>query len=94
MSHTRPSRWLPVLLLPLCVAGADAANLSTREITLATGQSMAHVIAILCATLGGVVWGAWGPQYIFYMAAALSLLNYYVAWKVKLPEKSVAASLR
>jgi MFS family permease len=56
--------------------------------TLTTGQSMDHVVSIICAALGGLVWGAWGPQYIFYMAAGLSLLNYLVAYKVKVPVKS------
>jgi hypothetical protein len=60
--------------------------------TLATGQSMDHVVSIICATLGGVVWSTWGPQYIFFAAAALSLLNYLVAWKVKMPVKEVTAA--
>jgi hypothetical protein len=56
--------------------------------TLTTGQSMDHVMSIICATVGGVIWGTWGPQYIFYLAAVLSLLNYLVAYKVKMPAKT------
>jgi len=56
--------------------------------TLSLGLSMDHVVSILCAYGGGIVWTVWGPQYIFYLAAVLSLVNLYVAWKVQLPKES------
>lgn len=55
--------------------------------TLSLGLSMDHTVSILCAYGGGIIWTIWGPQYIFYLAAALSLVNLYVAVKVKLPPK-------
>ena len=55
--------------------------------TLSLGMSMDHVVSIACAFSGGIVWSLWGPQYIFYIAAALSLVNLFVAIKVKLPEE-------
>ncbi len=51
--------------------------------TLSLGVSMDHFVSIICAYLGGIVWYVWGPQYIFFLAAALSLVNLYVAGKVK-----------
>lgn len=51
--------------------------------TLSLGVSMDHFVSIICAYLGGIVWSLWGPQYIFFLAAALSLVNLYVATKVK-----------
>jgi predicted MFS family arabinose efflux permease len=54
--------------------------------TLSLGMSMDHVVSIVCAYSGGIVWTLWGPQYIFYLASALSLVNLYVAIRVKLPE--------
>jgi len=54
--------------------------------TLSTGMSIDHAISIICAFLGGLVWEAWGPQYVFFIAAALSLGNVVVA--VRLPKKS------
>lgn len=51
--------------------------------TLSLGISMDHIVSITCAYLGGVIWTVWGPQYIFYLAAAMSLVNFYVAVKVK-----------
>ena len=52
--------------------------------TLTTGMSMDHVVSILCAYLGGIVWTHYGPQYVFYAAAALSLTNLVVAILVKI----------
>ncbi len=51
--------------------------------TLSLGLSIDHVVSITCSFLGGVVWTYWGPQYIFFLAAALSLVNLYVAFKVQ-----------
>lgn len=50
--------------------------------TLSLGQSMDHFVSIICAYLGGVIWTLWGPQYIFFLAAGLSLINLYIAVKV------------
>ncbi len=51
--------------------------------TLSLGLSLDHIVSIVCAYLGGIVWSLWGPQYIFFLAAFLSLVNLYVASKVK-----------
>jgi len=55
--------------------------------TLSLGLSIDHVVSITCAFLGGIVWTYWGPQYIFFLASALSCVNLYVAFKVKNIEK-------
>ncbi|MEX1307237.1 MAG: MFS transporter, partial [Eubacteriales bacterium] len=52
--------------------------------TLTTGMSMDHVVSILCAYLGGIVWTKYGPQYVFYAAAIISLANLVVAIMVKI----------
>lgn len=51
--------------------------------TLSLGLSLDHIVSIACAFVGGIVWGLWGPQYIFFLAASLSLVNLYVARRVK-----------
>ncbi|WP_099192657.1 MFS transporter [Tepidibacter mesophilus] len=51
--------------------------------TLSLGLSLDHIVSIMCAYLGGIIWSLWGPQYIFFLAASLSLVNLYVASKVK-----------
>lgn len=53
--------------------------------TLSFGLGLDHVVSIACATLGGVIWGAWGPQYIFFLVGILSFINLYVATRVVLP---------
>ena len=57
-----------------------ALNKSEISPTLSTGMSIDHVISIIGAFLGGIVWQAWGPQYVFYIAAFLSLGNVTVAF--------------
>jgi MFS family permease len=47
--------------------------------TFSLGISMDHMMSIFSAYLGGIVWVSFGPQYIFYLAAALSLINLAVA---------------
>lgn len=51
--------------------------------TLSLGISLDHIMSITFAVLGGLVWHAWGPQYIFYLVAMLSFVNLYIAFKVK-----------
>lgn len=55
--------------------------------TLSLGLSVDHIVSITCAFLGGIIWTKWGPQYIFFLAAALSCVNLYVAFKVKNVER-------
>lgn len=63
--------------------------LSPAEIgpSLTVGQSMDHVVSITCATLGGMVWSAWGPQYVFFLAAAFSFVNFFVAMKANIKDQ-------
>lgn len=59
--------------------------LSAEDIspTLMLGQGMDHIVSISMAILGGLIWSKIGPQYVFFIAAALSLANWYVARHVK-----------
>ena len=47
--------------------------------TLSTGMSLDHVISIVGAFLGGLAWEAWGPQFVFFIAAGLALCNVFIA---------------
>ncbi|KPU44440.1 major facilitator superfamily protein [Oxobacter pfennigii] len=60
--------------------------------SLTLGQSMDHFVSITCAFLGGIVWSMVGAQYLFFIVAALSCINLYVAIKVK--DDAPAASLQ
>lgn len=54
--------------------------------TLSLGMSLDHCVSIACAIGGGIVWTVAGPQWLFYLAAALSLVNLWVAFRVTVPE--------
>jgi MFS family permease len=56
--------------------------------TLSLGISMDHIVSIVCAYIGGIIWGAFGPQYIFFFAAALSFVNLAVAKIAVINEKN------
>lgn len=59
--------------------------LHTSDITptLSLGTSMDHVMSIVFGVLGGYVWMQFGPQYIFFLVALLSLINVFVAYRIK-----------
>jgi len=61
-----------------------AVDVSDITPTLSLGISMDHIMSITFGVLGGIVWMKFGPQYIFYLAAALSFINIYVASEIKL----------
>lgn len=61
--------------------------------TLSMGISMDHIVSISSAMLGGIVWDLWGPQYVFYLAASLSLANLAVAKLAVIPSTNEATSL-
>jgi len=50
--------------------------------TLSTGISLDHVVSIVAAMLGGLVWSTFGSFWVFFIAAAFSLGNLYVAAKI------------
>ena len=62
---------------------------SPEEITnaLSTGISLDHLVSIVAALVLGQVWKLWGPQWVFFLAAFLSLGNLFVAFKVRQPER-------
>jgi hypothetical protein len=47
--------------------------------TISTGISMDHIVSITLAAAGGWAWEAIGPEFVFYFAAGLSVLNVLVA---------------
>jgi len=63
-------------------------TLNKNEVTsiLSTGISLDHVFSIIAGIAGGFVWTNLGSQWVFFIAAALSLGNVYVAYRVQ-PEK-------
>jgi len=56
--------------------------------TLSTGISLDHIVAIIAAQLSATVWDQWGPQWVFFFAAFLSLGNLFVAWRLPSDKKA------
>jgi predicted MFS family arabinose efflux permease len=50
--------------------------------TLTTGVTIDHIFSISAALLGGVIWDAWGFQYVFGFGALLAIINFFVASRV------------
>lgn len=51
--------------------------------SLTLGMTIDHVVAIIGAYLCGIVWETWGPEFVFLIAGALSLLNLIAAAGIK-----------
>jgi predicted MFS family arabinose efflux permease len=51
--------------------------------TLSTGISVNHVISILIALLGGLLWKLFGIELLFTISAILALLNSMYAASIK-----------
>ncbi|MFA9423393.1 MAG: MFS transporter [Sedimentibacter sp.] len=63
-------------------------TLDKNEVTsiLSTGISLDHLFSIIAGIAGGFVWANLGSQWVFFIAATLSLGNVYVAYRVQ-PDK-------
>jgi predicted MFS family arabinose efflux permease len=52
---------------------------------LSTAITIDHVFSISIALLGGVIWNAFGYQYVFLMGVVIALVNLAAALKIRLP---------
>ncbi len=53
---------------------------------LTTAVSMDHVFSISVALIGGVIWNAFGYQYVFAMGVVIAVVNFVAAMRIRLPE--------
>ncbi len=51
--------------------------------TLTMGVTIDHIFSIAVALLGGLIWVTWGYQYVFLMGAAIAVLNFFSALRVR-----------
>lgn len=51
--------------------------------TLTMGVTIDHIFSISVALLGGLIWVKWGYQYVFLLGAAIAVLNFFSALRVK-----------
>ncbi len=58
--------------------------------TLSTGISVNHLISIIIALLGGLIWQKVGIEVLFTLAALLGVANSIFAASIKVPKKKIA----
>ena len=52
-------------------------------------ERLDHIFSITAALVGGIIWNAFGFQYVFLMGAGLAVINFFTALQVRLPQKAV-----
>ncbi len=58
---------------------------------LTAGITIDHIFSISAALLGGLIWNAFGFQYVFLFGAGIALVNLFFALKVRLPADAQGA---
>lgn len=53
---------------------------------LTAAVTIDHVFSISAALLGGLLWKAFGFQYVFLLGAVLAVINFFTALRVEIPE--------
>jgi MFS family permease len=56
---------------------------------LTAAVTIDHIFSISAALLGGLVWNAFGFQYVFLFGAGIAVINFFTALRVKLPQKAI-----
>jgi predicted MFS family arabinose efflux permease len=55
---------------------------------LTAAVTMDHVFSIAAALLGGLVWNAFGFQYVFLFGMLIAVINFFVALRVRISKKT------
>lgn len=58
---------------------------------LSAGVTIDHIFSISVALLGGVIWNAFGYEYVFLMGAGIALINLFFALQIRLPAPAAPA---
>jgi MFS family permease len=54
---------------------------------LTAAVTIDHVFSITAALVGGVIWNAFGFQYVFLLGMVIAIINFFTALQVKLPNR-------
>lgn len=57
------------------------------QATLTAGVTIDHVFSISVALLGGLIWSAFGFQYVFLLGSGIALVNLFFVNQMRLPDK-------
>lgn len=52
---------------------------------LTAAVTIDHIFSISAALLGGLIWSAFGFQYVFLMGAGLAVINFFTALQIRIP---------
>jgi predicted MFS family arabinose efflux permease len=52
---------------------------------LTTSVSIDHIFSISIALLGGLIWNAFGFQYVFALGAVIAVINFFAAMQIRIP---------
>jgi predicted MFS family arabinose efflux permease len=55
---------------------------------LTTSVTIDHIFSISIALVGGLIWNAFGFQYVFALGAAIAAVNFFAAMQVRIPRAS------
>lgn len=58
---------------------------------LTAAVTIDHVFSITAALVGGVIWNAFGFQYVFLLGVGIAIINFFTALRVQLPQKNQLA---
>ena len=54
---------------------------------LTAGVTIDHVFSITVALIGGVIWNAFGFQYVFLLGVFIAILNFFVVLQIRIPQR-------
>jgi predicted MFS family arabinose efflux permease len=57
---------------------------------LTAALTMDHVFSIATALIGGVIWNAFGFQYVFLLGVGIAIVNFFAALQVRVPVKATS----
>jgi len=57
--------------------------------TLSMGISIDHIFSITIALLSGLIWKAFGYQYVFLLGAVIAVVNYFSASRIKIKKGTI-----
>jgi predicted MFS family arabinose efflux permease len=54
---------------------------------LTAAVTIDHIFSITAALVGGLIWNAFGFQYVFLLGVVIAVINFFTALRVRIPEK-------
>lgn len=59
---------------------------------LTAGVTIDHIFSISVALVGGLIWNAFGFEYVFLLGAGIALVNFFAVMRMRVPRPVVANS--